>query len=398
VTFARAAAEALDLARDLIRCPSVTPQDAGALDVLEDLLEGVGFECHRLIFSHAGTPDVANLYARWGRGQPNFCFAGHTDVVPVGRRESWTVDPFGAEIGDGRLFGRGAADMKGAIACFVAAATRFIGAHGKELRGSISLLITGDEEGPAVNGTAKVLRWAAEHGEKIDACLVGEPTSAKRLGDTVKIGRRGSLTAHLTVHGVQGHTAYPHLADNPIPKLLRMLDSITAEPLDSGTEQFQPSMITITTVDVGNPASNVIPATAKASFNIRFNDLHTGESLGKRLRESFDKVQAALGGTYDLAIEVSGEAFLCPPGALAETVAEAVESRLGFRPEFSTAGGTSDARFIHHYCPVAELGLVGTTMHRVDESVEIADLETLTAIYEDVLERFFSRSGPALAR
>ncbi|HLF58372.1 MAG TPA: succinyl-diaminopimelate desuccinylase [Alphaproteobacteria bacterium] len=384
-----ALSEPLDLARALIRCPSVTPHDAGALDVLEKALESIGFECHRLIFSDANTPEVANLYARRGSGAPNFCFAGHTDVVPAGSRDSWTVDPFGGDVIGGKLFGRGAADMKGAIACFVAAAARYLAAHDRDMPGSVSLLITGDEEGPATNGTAKVLRWMAERGERIDACLVGEPTGAKRLGDTVKIGRRGSLTAHLAVYGVQGHAAYPHLADNPIPKLIRMLESVAAAPFDSGTSHFQPSTLAITTVDVGNTATNVIPAKATASLNIRFNDLHSGESLTKRLREIFDKVVADMGGQYDLTVEVSGEAFLSPPGRLSEIVAEAIESRLGPRPDFNTAGGTSDARFIHRYCPVAEFGLLGATMHKVDECVTVADLEALTAIYVDILERFF---------
>lgn len=389
MTFARAAAEPLDLAQALIRCPSVTPHDGGALEALETILDGFGFECHRLIFTHADTPDVANLYARWGRAGPNFCFAGHTDVVPVGARSQWTMDPFGGDVAAGKLYGRGATDMKGAIACFVAAATQFLGNHGKELHGSVSLLITGDEEGPAINGTAKVLRWMAERGEKIDACLVGEPTSAKRLGDTVKIGRRGSLTAHLTVYGVQGHTAYPHLADNPIPKLIRILDSLVSSPLDSGTDHFQPSTVAITTVDVGNSASNIIPAIAKATLNIRFNDRHTGQSLTKWVREKCDRVCADLGGHYDLTADVSGEAFLSPPGALADILADAIMDKVGMTPEFNTAGGTSDARFIHHYCPVVEFGLPGLTMHKVDESVDVADLELLAAIYIDVLERFF---------
>lgn len=397
MTFARAAAEPLDLAQALIRCPSVTPHDGGAIDVLETTLEGFGFECHRLIFAQADTPDVANLYARWGRIGPNFCFAGHTDVVPVGARDQWTVDPFGGQVANGKLYGRGAADMKSAIACFVAASTQFLASHGKELHGSISLLITGDEEGPAINGTVKVLRWMAERGEKIDACLVGEPTSAKRLGDTAKIGRRGSLTAHLTVHGVQGHTAYPQLADNPIPKLIRILDALIAKPLDSGSDHFQPSTIAITSIDVGNAASNVIPAAAHATLNIRFNDRHTGQGLIKWLREECERICADRGGHFDLSAEISGEAFLSAPGALADMLTGAVERRAGVKPEFNTAGGTSDARFIHHYCPVVEFGLPGLTMHKVDESVDVADLETLMAIYMDVLERFFL-TGPARPR
>jgi succinyl-diaminopimelate desuccinylase len=383
----------LDLARALIRCPSVTPQDAGALDVLESALEELGFECHRLTFSHAGMPDVANLYARIGNAAPNFCFAGHTDVVPVGHRESWTVDPFGGEVADGQLFGRGATDMKGAIACFVAAAAKILTAQGKNLPGSISLLITGDEEGPAVNGTVRVLQWMADRGERIDACLVGEPTSGKRLGDSVKIGRRGSMTGHLTVRGIQGHTAYPHLADNPIPKLLRMLNAITDAPLDSGTAHFEASTLALTTVDVGNPASNVIPALARASFNIRFNDLHTGESLTRQLREKFDRVQSEMGGSYDFTVEVSGEAFLSAPGSLADLIGQAIQTKLGISPDFNTAGGTSDARFINRYCPVAEFGLPGQTMHKVDECAAVADLEALTAVYGEILERYFAAAA-----
>ncbi len=346
-----------------------------------------------MTFSHAGMPDVANLYARIGNAAPNFCFAGHTDVVPVGHRESWTVDPFGGEVADGQLFGRGATDMKGAIACFVAAAAKILTAQGKNLPGSISLLITGDEEGPAVNGTVRVLQWMADRGERIDACLVGEPTSGKRLGDSVKIGRRGSMTGHLTVRGIQGHTAYPHLADNPIPKLLRMLNAITDAPLDSGTAHFEASTLALTTVDVGNPASNVIPALARASFNIRFNDLHTGESLTRQLREKFDRVQSEMGGSYDFTVEVSGEAFLSAPGSLADLIGQAIQTKLGIRPDFNTAGGTSDARFINRYCPVAEFGLPGQTMHKVDECAAVADLEALTAVYGEILERYFAAAA-----
>ncbi len=379
----------LDLARALIRCPSVTPQEGGALDVLETALEDLGFKCHRLTFSQAGTPDVANLYARIGTAAPNFCFAGHTDVVPVGHRESWTVDPFGGETIDGKLYGRGAADMKGAIACFIAAAAKMLAAFGTNLPGSMSLLITGDEEGPAINGTAKVLRWMAERGERVDACVVGEPTSGRRLGDSAKIGRRGSMTGHLIVRGVQGHTAYPHLADNPIPKLLRMLGALLEEPLDSGTPHFEPSNLAITTVDVGNPASNVIPAAATASFNIRFNDLHSGDSLTKLLRDTFERIAEETHAEYDLSVEVSGEPFLGAPGPFADLIGEAIQSQLGVKPEFNTAGGTSDARFIHLYCPVVEFGLPGATMHKVDECVALADLEALTAVYVEILTRFF---------
>ncbi len=378
----------LVLASELIRRPSVTPRDEGALGVVQAALEKLGFTCQRLTFSEAGTADVDNLYARIGMRRPNFCFAGHTDVVPVGNREGWTVDPFAAEVIGDKLFGRGATDMKGAIACFIAAVARFLAKRKEGFEGSVSVLITGDEEGPAVNGTIKVLRWLAERGEQLDACLVGEPTCAARIGDTVKIGRRGSLRGHLTVRGVQGHTGYPHLAENPIPRLIAMLGAITAEPLDGGSERFEPSNIEITTIDVANPATNVIPAEARASFNIRFNDLHTPESLSKWLRDTFDRV--AGGARYELQIEASGESFLSPPGPFAQLIAAAIESRLGVKPEFSTSGGTTDGRFIHRYCPVAEFGLPGQTMHKVDECVALSDLEALTDIYQRILDRFFA--------
>lgn len=387
----------VDLARALIRCPSVTPADAGAIGVLAAALERLGFICHRLTFGEAGaTGDAApidNLYAVIGAGGRNFCFAGHTDVVPPGDPGDWSVDPFAAEIVDGMLVGRGAADMKGAVACFAAAAARFLAKRGLDFGGRISLLVTGDEEGPSVNGTKKVLDWMAVKGERIDSCLVGEPTNPTALGQMIKIGRRGSLVASLTVRGVQGHTAYPHLADNPVHHLVRMLHAVTAEPLDQGTAHFQPSTLQISTVDVGNPATNVIPAVARAVFNIRFNDLHTGASLESWLRRKFDAAHdASAGGRYELSVKVSGEAFLTPPGPLSDLIAGAVEARLGLRPELSTTGGTSDARFIREHCPVAEFGLAGQTMHKVDERVPVADLAALTDIYERVLDGFFTTS------
>ncbi|MBC7905614.1 MAG: succinyl-diaminopimelate desuccinylase, partial [Rhodospirillaceae bacterium] len=320
-----------------------------------------------------------NLYARLGNSGPNFCFAGHTDVVPPGPH--WTVDPFGGLVIDGRLFGRGAADMKGAIACFVAAVARFLKAG--PAKGSISLLITGDEEGPAVDGTKKVLDWLAERGEKLDFCLVGEPTNPRHLGEMMKIGRRGSLNCKITVFGAQGHAAYPHLADNPIPRLLEMLRRLTDSPLDEGSAHFQASTLALTTVDVGNPATNVIPGEARAGFNIRFNDLHTGQSLEEWIRRTLDGV----GGEYECAIEVSGESFLTQPGVLSDAVAEAALAVTGATPELSTTGGTSDARFIKNVCPVLEFGLVAQTMHKVDEHVLVADMEGLTEIYGRVLDR-----------
>jgi succinyl-diaminopimelate desuccinylase len=380
--------EAVDpaaLAAALIRCPSVTPKDAGAIDVLVRALDRLGFACTKLEFTEPGTEPVLNLYARLGRSGRNFCFAGHTDVVPVGRRESWTVDPFGAEVIDSALFGRGAADMKGGIAAFVAAVARFLGARAGAFDGSISLLITGDEEGVSINGTRKVLDWLQEQGERLDACVVGEPTSAKVLGDMVKIGRRGSLTGTITVKGVQGHTAYPHLADNPVHRMVTMLHSLTAEPLDNGTEHFQPSTLQVTTTDVGNPASNVIPGEARAVFNIRFNDRWSS----KTLQEWIESRLAAAGGNRELKVHVSGESFLTPPGSVSEILTQAIRQVTGRTPELSTTGGTSDARFIHRHCPVAEFGLVGLTMHKVDERVPVADLAALSDIYRAVLDLYF---------
>ena len=377
----------MELARDLIRCPSVTPEDAGALGVLQAVLEDLGFACHRLTFSDEDTPDIDNLYARRGDSRPNFCFAGHTDVVPLGNPDAWSVDPFGGEIIDDVLYGRGATDMKSAIAAFVEAISRVV--SNGDVGGSISLLITGDEEGPAINGTKKVLDWMADQGEIIDVCLVGEPTNPNKLGDMVKIGRRGSLTGKLTVTGVQGHTAYPHLADNPMPRLLKMLDAIASFELDRGTDHFQPSNLQLTTIDTGNPASNVIPASASAGFNIRFNDLHTGDSLTSWLHEQCD----AVGGQYELDIRVSGEAFLTPPGDFSALIAKSVEQATGLSPELSTSGGTSDARFIKDFCPVAEFGLVGQTMHKVDERIAVADIRNLTDIYTSILTGYFANTA-----
>jgi succinyl-diaminopimelate desuccinylase len=385
--------DAVALAQDLIRCPSVTPRDDGALGVLEAALTPLGFVCHRLRFEQEGTAPVENLYARLGTEGPNFCFAGHTDVVPPGELKGWSIDPFAGQIHNDRLYGRGAVDMKGAIAAFVAAVSRRLAADGPPV-GSISLLITGDEEGVAINGTKKVLDWLAARGETLDACVVGEPTNPKALGDMIKIGRRGSLTGHLTVFGAQGHTAYPHLADNPLPRLVRMLAAITEKPMDEGTAHFQPSTLALTTIDVGNPATNVIPAQGKATFNIRFNDAHTPASIESWLRGCFD----AVGGAYELDIHCSGESFLTAPGPLTELVAEAVETATGRRPEYSTTGGTSDARFIKNFCPVVEFGLVGQTMHKVDEHTLVSDLTGLSAIYEVILRRVFTRlPAPAIA-
>jgi succinyl-diaminopimelate desuccinylase len=375
------------LAQALIRCPSVTPADAGALDALAQALRPVGFACRRMPFEAAGTARVDNLYAKLSGKRPgrHFSFAGHSDVVPVGRRESWSVDPFAAEIIDGRLYGRGAADMKGAVAAFAAAAARFVAKTGGDFAGAISLLITGDEEGPSVNGTKPMLETLAAEGETFDGCLVGEPTNPKRLGEMAKIGRRGSWTGHLTVKGVQGHIAYPHLADNPTHRLARMIVALTETPLDPGSAHFEPSTLQVSTIDVGNPATNVIPAEARASFNSRFNDRFTPASLEAEVRRRLDSV----GGEYELRTECSGVSFVTPPGALSNLVTDAVKAVTGLTPELSTTGGTSDARFIKDYCPVIEFGLAGATMHKVDENVAIADILQLSDIYERILHSYF---------
>ncbi|MGH7098803.1 MAG: succinyl-diaminopimelate desuccinylase [Stellaceae bacterium] len=382
---------AADLAAELIRRPSVTPRDEGALDLLAARLRALGFVCHRLAFG-AGEEQIENLYARFGTGRPNLCFAGHTDVVPPGPREAWSFDPFSGGFADGVLQGRGAVDMKGAIAAFVTAADAFLAARGAGFTGSISLLITGDEEGAAKNGTRKVLEWLEAQGERLDASLVGEPTSARTLGDMVKIGRRGSLTGRLTVEGVQGHTAYPHLADNAAHRLVQMLSALIADPLDRGSAHFEPSTLQVATIDIGNPASNVIPAQARAVFNIRFNDLWTSDRLRHWLAERLD----AIGGRYALDVSVSGESFLTPSGIVSDCLGEAIRRVTGRAPELSTTGGTSDARFIQAHCPVAEFGLVGLTMHKADERVDLSDLEGLSAIYREFLELFFARSSIGL--
>ena len=382
------AVDPVELAAELIRRPSVTPKDEGALDVVAGRLERLGFACHRLEFDDPGSDPVVNLYARFGDGRPNLCFAGHTDVVPTGPAAGWSFEPFAADVRSGELCGRGAVDMKGAIAAFIAAAERFLAVRGKEFAGSISLLITGDEEGVAVNGTRKVLDWLKARGEVLDACVVGEPTSAQDLGDMIKIGRRGSMTGRLIVEGVQGHVAYPHLVDNAAHRLVAMLHALAASPLDSGTAHFQPSSLQVTTIDIGNTATNVVPGSARATFNIRFNDKWSSAALKAHIEEKL----AAAGGRYHLSWEVSGESFLVPPGPVSKCLSEAIGAVTGRTPELSTTGGTSDARFIHEHCPVAEFGLVGLTMHKADERVGLADITGLTAIYEAFLDRFFEAS------
>ncbi len=373
----------VELAQALIRCPSVTPADAGALAVAGAALQALGFTVTPLDYD--GTP---NLHARLGAAGPHLCFAGHTDVVPPGDAAAWSSQPFAAEQRGGVLYGRGACDMKGAVAAFIAATAAHLAAGPPH--GSISLLLTGDEEGPATGGTVRVLQWMAEHGHIPDFCLVGEPTNPAALGDTIKIGRRGSLNATITVHGVQGHVAYPRRADNPIHRLLRALAAMTAAPLDAGTEWFEPSSLQVTTVDVGNPATNLVPASATARINIRFNDRHTGASLHAWLRAVLD----AHAERYDLAVAISGEAFLTAPGPAVDRLRHAIAGVTGRQPALDTGGGTSDARFIAQYCPVAEFGLVGATMHQVNEAVPVTDLRALAAIYQAVLAAFLPASAP----
>ena len=380
---------ALGFAQALIRCPSVTPEDRGALDVIARILGPAGFNVERPVFAEPGHPDTPNLYARLGTAGPCLVFAGHTDVVPAGEG-AWRHDPFGGVVEDGLLYGRGAADMKGAIACMLAATLAYLDRRGPDLSGSIAFLITGDEEGPAVNGTVKLLAWARARGERFDHCLLGEPTNPSALGEMIKIGRRGSLTGRLAVHGRQGHVAYPHRAENPIPGLLHLAAALTAEPLDGGTAHFDASNLEFTTVDVGNPATNVIPATARATFNVRFNDDWTADTLGAEIRARLDR---AAGNSVRFSLDLqpsNAPAFLTRPDAFVEIVSTAIHAETGRTPVLSTTGGTSDARFIKDACPVIEFGLVGETMHQVDERVAVADLEALTAIYGRVLDAYFS--------
>ena len=374
--------DAVALAQALIRCPSVTPADAGAQDVLAAALEGIGFTVHRLTFGEAPDGPVDNLFATYGHGAPHFAFAGHTDVVPVGDRAAWSVDPFAATLDGGRLVGRGAADMKGSIAAFVAAAERAVA---RGFTGTLSLIVTGDEEGPATFGTAPLLDWMAANGHVPDLCLVGEPTSAQRLGDTIKIGRRGSMNVWITVNGAQGHVAYPARADNPVTRLVRILSCLKARVLDDGSDWFEPSNLEVTDITVGNPATNVIPAQASARLNIRFNDHHRGADLEAWLRA----VVAVQAPSAEVVVRISGEAFLTPPGALSTLVADAVHAVTGVTPALSTSGGTSDARFIRRLCPVVEFGLPGLSMHKVDEGVAVADVHALAEIYDGVLQRVF---------
>ncbi len=384
-------ADPVAIARDLLRCRSITPAEGGALKYLEGVLQASGFTVHRLSFSEPGSDVVMNLYARLGRSAPNLVFAGHTDVVPPGDETAWTHPPFAGE-GDGtELYGRGAVDMKGGLACALAAVLDHVARHGgKPARGSISFLVSGDEEGVAINGTPKLLQWAAAQGEKFDHCILGEPSNVETLGDTIKIGRRGSLNGHLIVKGRQGHVAYPERAVNPIRGLVRLVEALQSEPLDNGTEHFPPSHLEFTSLDVGNETVNLIPGEARARFNIRFNDQHTLDSLKALMRQ---RAETAAGGTIQFRFEwepSNAGVFVTQTGPFTDLVTQAIEEVTGRKPHLSTSGGTSDARFITHYCPVVEFGLVGQTMHAVDERVPIADLRALTTIYRKIIDRYFA--------
>ena len=373
------------LTADLIRCPSVTPEEGGALVLLQRLFEEAGFACTRV--DRNGT---ANLFARWGdKGHArSFGFNGHTDVVPVGDAAAWSCDPFGAEIRDGVMYGRGATDMKSGVAAFAAAAVDFVRETPPE--GAIVLAITGDEEGDATDGTVALLDWMAEQDERMSVCLVGEPTCPSEMGDMMKIGRRGSLSAWFTVTGTQGHAAYPHRALNPMPAMARLMDRLSAHELDTGTDHFDASTLAVVSIDTGNPATNVIPAQSRGTVNIRFNDTHTGAALSDWLREEAAAVDAAFGTTTEVRIQISGESFLTPPGPLSDLVAAAVEAETGRKPELSTSGGTSDARFVKDHCPVVEFGLVGKTMHQVDENVPVDQIARLKEIYTRILRDYFA--------
>jgi succinyl-diaminopimelate desuccinylase len=384
-------ADPIALTQELVRCPSVTPAEGGALQFLEKTLKAAGFTVHRMTFSEPGAEDVENLYARIGTTTPHLVFAGHTDVVPPGDESAWTHPPFASAISNGILYGRGTTDMKGGIACMVAAALDHLAANGgKPKKGSISFLITGDEEGIAVNGTPKLLQWCAERGEKFDHCLLGEPSNVAELGDTIKIGRRGSLNGHLIVTGKQGHVAYPERAINPVRGIVKLIEAIQSEPLDNGNSKFQPSNLEFVSVDVGNKTVNLIPGEARAMFNIRFDDCHTLDSLKALLQQRAEKTS---GGRikFEFKFQPSNAGvFVTKPGPFTDMVSSAVESVSGRKPVLSTTGGTSDARFITHYCPVVEFGLVGQTMHQVDERVPVAELTALTAIYRKIIDRYFA--------
>jgi succinyl-diaminopimelate desuccinylase len=382
-------ADSVAILQDLVRCRSVTPHEGGALTVLENLLSTHGFVCQRLIFKDKDTPDIENLFARIGTAEPHLCFAGHTDVVPAGNDADWTHGPFAAEIEDGVLYGRGATDMKGSVAAFAAAAIDYVKANGKPA-GSISFLITGDEEGPAINGTTKVLQWMKANGHIPDHCLVGEPTCVDALGDTMKIGRRGSLSFDVTVEGTQGHVAYPDKTDNPIPKLARLIDWISHAKIDDGNDHFGPSTLAVTTVEVNNTAGNVVPARASAKFNIRYSTEHTYQSLREWVDAQIATVQADIGGRWTVNSYEGAEAFTTEPGAFVGLVQDAVEQETGLVPKLSTSGGTSDARFIKDYCPVLEFGPTNATIHQVDERISIEELRATQTIYGRIIAAYFN--------
>ena len=382
-----AAVDPVDLTAQLVRCASVTPANDGALEILEAVLTEAGFEC-----AWADRGGIRNLFARWGtKGNgKSFGFNGHTDVVPIGNAEDWTMAPFGAEIKDGVMYGRGTTDMKSGVAAFVAAAVDFV--QDTPPDGSVVIAITGDEEGDALDGTTALLEHMEQHGERMDVCLVGEPTCPNTMGEMIKIGRRGSMTAWFTVTGKQGHSAYPHRALNPLPAMVRLMDRLASRELDQGTDHFDPSTLAVVTVDTGNPATNVIPAACSAAANIRFNDLHSGESLTKWLEDEIAQVRDAFGVEIEMKVKISGESFITPPGQVSALVATAVAAETGVTPELSTTGGTSDARFVKAHCPVVEFGLVGQSMHQVDEHVEVAHIEQLKAIYGRILRDYFAQS------
>ncbi|NOD65112.1 MULTISPECIES: succinyl-diaminopimelate desuccinylase [unclassified Ruegeria] len=375
----------VQLTADLIRCPSVTPEEGGALELLGSVLSDAGFECTRV--DRGG---ISNLFARWGqKGHArSFGFNGHTDVVPTGDEAAWTMPPFGAEVRDGVMYGRGTTDMKSGVAAFAAAAVDFV--RDTPPDGAIILTITGDEEGDALDGTTALLDYMSSADERMSVCLVGEPTCPNAMGEMMKIGRRGSMTAWFTITGVQGHSAYPHRARNPLPAIARLMDRLASHELDQGTDHFDASTLAVVTIDTGNAATNVIPARCSGAVNIRFNDLHSGESLSDWLRSEADQVATEYGVEVDVKIKISGESFLTPPGPLSDLVAKAVEAETGVTPELSTTGGTSDARFVKNHCPVVEFGLVGRTMHQVDECVEVAQIEQLKAIYTRILKDYFA--------
>ena len=375
----------VDLTAKLVRCPSVTPADGGAQQVLYDLLTDAGFDC-----AWADRGGIKNLFARWGKqgNTRSFGFNGHTDVVPIGNEADWTMPPFGAEIKDGIMYGRGTTDMKSGVASFTAAAIDFV--RDTPPDGSIVLAITGDEEAEGIDGTRALLDYMKDAGERMDVCLVGEPTCPNSMGEMIKIGRRGSLNAHFRVIGKQGHAAYPHRANNPMPAMMRLMDQLASHTLDEGTDHFDPSTLAIVTVDTGNPATNVIPAETRATVNIRFNDMHSGDSLTTWLEEQAAAIRDSFGVQIELKVKISGESFITPPGDLSDLVSKAVQAETGVTPELSTSGGTSDARFMKHHCPVVEFGLVGQSMHEVDENVEVAQIHQLKSIYTRILKDYFA--------